>query len=427
MARLGAFCFPGSGHINPVTALARALELRGHNVVLFGIADVESRVRAAGIEFCPIGAADFPAGTLDALDEHLSGLSGLAAFRFTVERVRNTGRMILRDAPRAIREAEIDALLVDETDVSGTVAEHLGIPFISIAIVPPIVDDNRIPPFFFGWGGGQDWLSRSRNHLGRHVVSSIGAPIRHMLNEQRAKWGLKPFLRVGDSLSQIAQITQMPRVFEFKGIPQPEVLYYTGPWVNVAQRPPVAFPWDRLDGRPLVYASLGTLQNGSEPVFRAIAEACSTLPVQLVISLGGGLEPGRLGKLSGDPLVVPFAPQLALIKRAKIVITHAGINTVLESLSEGVPLVAIPMGNDQPGVAARAEAHGVAVIVPHKRLNPSRLRRAIRLVLEDTGYRARAQQLGCIINRIDGPALAAEIIERALKLTPVSTPAQCAN
>jgi len=51
MARLGVFCFPGTGHINPITALARALEARGHYVVVFGIADVEARVRASGIDF----------------------------------------------------------------------------------------------------------------------------------------------------------------------------------------------------------------------------------------------------------------------------------------------------------------------------------------------------------------------------------------
>ena len=64
MARLGAFCFPGTGHINPMTALARALERRGHRVVIFGIADTEARVRAAGVEFCVIGEQDYPLGTL---------------------------------------------------------------------------------------------------------------------------------------------------------------------------------------------------------------------------------------------------------------------------------------------------------------------------------------------------------------------------
>jgi zeaxanthin glucosyltransferase len=424
MARLGAFCFPGSGHINPMTALARALEQRGHSVVIFGIADVEGRVRDAGIRFRQIGGADYPAGTLQALDEHLGTLSGLAAFRYTIERVADTGRMVLRDAPAAVREARVDALLVDEADMSGTVAEHLGLPFVSIAIVPPMNHDDRLPPFCFGWQPGRGRLSRLRNRMGMRLLAWVGKPLSDVVNAQRREWGLKPFKGIGDSLSLIAQIAQMPEALEFQSVQRAERIHFTGPWLNPSQRSPVEFPWERLNGERLVYASLGTLQNGSEPVFQAIAQACADLPVQLVISLGGGLEPERLGTLKGNPIVVPFAPQLEILKRADAVITHAGINTVLESLSEGVPLVAIPMANDQPGVAARVEAHGAGVIVPRWRLSASRLRRAVRLVLNDPRYQARARELGSAIRQVDGAAMAAEIIERSLHLAPASESAR---
>jgi zeaxanthin glucosyltransferase len=424
MARLGAFCFPGSGHINPVTALARALEHRGHSVVIFGIADMEPRVRAAGIEFRQIGASDYPPGTLKALDDRLGELSGWAAMRFTLDRVMNTGRMIFRDAPSAVREAQIDAMLVDEADMSGTVAEHLGLPFVSIAIVPPMNHDDQLPPFYFGWQPGKGWLGRQRNRMAMQLLSWIAEPASALVNVQRVEWGLKPFKGIGDALSPIAQVAQMPRALEFESASRPQHLYFTGPWVNAAQRPKIDFPWDRLDGRPLVYASLGTLQNGLEPVFCAIAQACVDLPGQLVLSLGGGFSPEQLGPLPGNPLVVPFAPQLEILKRASVVITHAGINTVLESLSEGVPMVAIPMANDQPGVAARVKARGAGVVIPPRKLSASRLRRAVRLVLDDLGYRARAQELGRAIRQIDGPAMAAEIIERSLKLSTAAKSAQ---
>src|ERR1700730_17722558 len=155
MAKLGAFCFPGTGHINPMTALARHLQQRGHKVVIFGIADTEARVKAAGIDFQLIGAADYPMGTLQKLDHRLGELKGLATFRFTVERVKDTARMILRDGPEAVRKTGVDALLVDEADMGGNVAEYLGLPFISIAMFPPLVQDDRIPPFCFGWAPGQ--------------------------------------------------------------------------------------------------------------------------------------------------------------------------------------------------------------------------------------------------------------------------------
>ena len=160
------------------------------------------------------------------------------------------------------------------------------------------------------------------------ALESGAAPIFKVVNDQRRAWGLPPLKRSTDALSKLAQIAQLPAALEFDVPGRPAVLHYTGPFVDAHQRPVVDFPWDRLDGRPLVYASLGTLQNGSESIFRTIAEACAGLHAQLVISLGGGLDPARLGSLPGDPLVVRYAPQLEIVKRAAAVITHAGLNTV---------------------------------------------------------------------------------------------------
>jgi MGT family glycosyltransferase len=194
------------------------------------------------------------------------------------------------------------------------------------------------------------------------------------------------------------------------------LLHYTSLFVDSRQRPPVDFPWDRLDGRPLIYASLGTIQNFSDTIFKTIAEACTGLDAQLVLSLGGGLDPARLQSLPGDPIVVRYAPQLELLKQAAAVITHAGLNTVLESLAEGVPLVAIPLGNDQPGVAARVRARGAGIIITPSRLNPTRLRAALQSVLRQESYRATATAIKDAMQAIDGKARAAQIIEDTVKI-----------
>jgi zeaxanthin glucosyltransferase len=421
MARLGVFCFPGTGHTNPITALARALEERGHRVVIFGIADVEERVRAAGIEFSRIGETDYPPGTLRKLDDRLGELRGLASFRFTVERVKNTALMVLRDGPDAVRRANLDALLVDEADMGGSVAEHVGLPFISIAMFPPLIEDNRVPAFCFPWPAGHDVFSRVRNELGFRLLSAIAKPIFVAVNRQRKAWGLKELRRSTDALSRIAQITQLPRALEFQNAPHPALLHYTGPFVNHAQRPPVEFAWGKLKPLPLVYASLGTLQNGSETLFKTIAAGCAKLNVQLVLSLGGGLDPEEFQNLPGDPVVVRFAPQLDLIKRASVVITHAGLNTVLESLAEGVPMVAIPLGNDQPGVGARLAARGAGVVLSRRRLTAEKVERALRAVLQDDRYRQAAATIQQQLRQIDGPALAVRIIEEKLGIELAAT------
>ena len=417
MARIGAFCFPGTGHLNPMTALAQTLQLRGHEVVLFGIVDTETAVRAAGIAFHGIGVQDYPPGTLRKLDEHLAQLSGIAAFRCTLKRVRDATRMVLRDGPEAVKAARVEALLVDEAEFAGNVAEHLRLPWVSLALIPPLVADDRFPPFWLGWPGGQDRLSRLRNRVAIRLFLRFAAPIFRDVNRQRSAWGLKPHTRPEDGLSPLAQITQMPVALEFvtRGR-RPAGLHYTGPFLHAQRRSSVDFPWHRIDGRPLIYASLGTLQNGSEFLFRMIAAACAGVDAQLVLSLGGGLDPAGLGELPGDPVVVRFAPQLELLRRATLVITHAGLNTVLESLLEGVPMVAVPLGNDQPGVAARLRARGACVVVSRHALNAARLRKAILRVLGDASYREAARVLQGAIRQIDGPNRAADLIEQVLGL-----------
>jgi zeaxanthin glucosyltransferase len=420
MATIGAFCFPGTGHLNPFTGLARRLQQRGHRVIIFGIADTEARVRAAGVEFRQVGIEDYPLGTLKQLDDKLSRLRGLETFRFTVERVRNHARMVLHDGPDAVRAAGVDAMLVDEADMAGSVAEHLGLPFVSIACFPPLMWNDAMPPFCFGWGFGTGPVARLRNRLGFRLLSRVAAPIFKVVNAQRREWGLKPYKRSTDALSPLAQIAQIPEALEFPIPNQPACLHYVGPLVDGAVRQPVAFPWDKLDGRPLVYGSMGTIQNGSEYIFKAIAEACATLDCQLVLSMGGSREPSELGTLAGDPIVVRYAPQLEIVKRAACVVTHAGLNTTLESLAEGVPLVAIPQGNDQPGVAARIAHHQAGVVVPLGKLSAKRLRNAIKAVLTEERYRVAARRIQTAIREVDAVGMAAEVIEEALGLRTAS-------
>ncbi len=151
----------------------------------------------------------------------------------------------------------------------------------------------------------------------------------------------------------LAHIATLPECLDLPHATLPNNFYYTGPFVEEGARPPIAFPWDRLDGRPLIYVSLGTSRKIAPAIFHMIAEACQGLDVQVVISLGGSRSPSILEALPGDPLVVKEAPQLELVKVATVVINHAGINTVLETLMEGKPMIAIPITHDQPALAAR--------------------------------------------------------------------------
>src|SRR5262249_4315229 len=204
-----------------------------------------------------------------------------------------------------------------------------------------------------------------------------------------------------------------------------EGFHYTGPWTDPHARARVDFSWSRLDpSRPLAYASMGTLQTGVLPPFRRIAEACAGLDLQLVTSLGGGQDPVMLRHLPGDPIVVGYAPQLELIRRAALTISHGGLNTVLESLQRGAPMVVLPVTNDQPGVGTRVERTGVGRSIPVGRLTVARLRDAVHAVLSERAYRERAALLRQSIRAADGLNRAADIVDetfgaRAPAFSPV--------
>src|SRR5262249_18838543 len=130
--RIGILSFSSPGHYYPLTALGRRLQARGHEVVYFQVADLERPIRAAGLQFRQIGREDFPPGSLRARDEELGKLTGLAALRYGLREIRLKSMMLFRDAPDAIRDEGIDALIVDQIEpAGGTVAEHLGLPFVS--------------------------------------------------------------------------------------------------------------------------------------------------------------------------------------------------------------------------------------------------------------------------------------------------------
>jgi MGT family glycosyltransferase len=185
----------------------------------------------------------------------------------------------------------------------------------------------------------------------------------------------------------------------------------------------VPFPWERLTGRPLIYGSLGTLVNGLGDVYKHILKAVEALEgVQVVLSIGKNISPENLGRIPSNAIVVRSAPQIELLKRAVLCITHAGLNTVLESLAQGVPMVAIPIGYDQPGTAARIAYHGVGEFIELEELTTQRLRGLIEKVLQDSSYRERADYFQKEISKTRGLDVAANIIEEAFQKDQTEVP-----
>ncbi|MBE9224823.1 glycosyltransferase [Phormidium sp. LEGE 05292] len=415
MTHFGLISPAASSHINTITTLGWELKRRGHQVTLFGVPYARAQALASGVNFRAIGESDITKENTVQKHAQIAQLSGLAAMRYSLSLAKEDVAILLRDGPAAIREEGVEALLVDYvTYGSGSVAEFLDIPFITVYSALIETEEDGVPPVFTPWNYNPAWWAPLRNRMGYALIKSSEQPILNLVREYREKWRLPSLSGFRDSYSKLAQLSQQPAEFEFPRTELPECLHFTGPYMNPLSQEPVPFPFEKLTGKPLIYASMGTLQNRQTSVFQCVAEACAGLDVQLVISLGGGIRPESLPQLPGSPIVVGYAPQLELLKKAALVITHGGANTVLEALSYGVPLVAIPNTYDQPGVGARLIWTGTGEVVSLSRLNVPRLRTAIQRVLTEESYKKNALRLQEAIRKAGGFTRAVDIIEQAI-------------
>jgi UDP:flavonoid glycosyltransferase YjiC (YdhE family) len=296
-------------------------------------------------------------------------------------------------------------------------AEALGLPFVNLSCGPPVYLDDSVPPPYFGWPHAAGALARARNRRGNDFMTRRVRPLLDVVNSRRREWKLPAIDGINGLFSTRGIITQLPQSLELPRT-APRHLFYTGQFRDRGAPAPVRFAWDRLDGRPLVYASMGTVRNTSAATFRMIAEACQGFDVQLVLSLGGALvRPADLGALPGDPIVVHYAPQRALLERACLAINCAGMNTTLDALRNGVPIVAIPVAEDQPGVAARIARAGVGVVVPAETLTVAGLHQAIASVLRNPHIRGAARLVQRQLVNIDGCERAVDLIEQLTCMT----------
>jgi MGT family glycosyltransferase len=291
-------------------------------------------------------------------------------------------------------------------------------PFVQVSNALHVDYTGRTPICFVDWPYETGADAQARNMEAIRRARKLLEPVTAEAQAYAKKVGLSvDWNNPHSTLSPLAWVTQCPREFDFGRAPDFPQFHYAGPFHDGRGRIDFHFPWQQLTGKPIVYASMGTLQNGLIDIFRSITQAAVGLKeLQFVLSIGGNLDPKLLGDIPANVLVVSQAPQIEILKRSSLCITHGGLNTVLESLSSGVPMIALPITNDQPGVAARIANKRVGVVISPDQATPENFVTAIKRVLGDSTFWDNARRVQKAIRRTDGLASAADILETAFGL-----------
>jgi len=390
-------------------AIGRELIRRGHRVTVFQAHELAQQISAEGLAFSPLPTRGFSVQHYVDLVVAQQGVSIRNFLDYSVK----SARMLCEEAPLALQSAGVDGVVVDVSQPGGaTATETLGLPFVTLCNALPLHSDPAVPPDFLPWPYRDAAWARFRNRLGYTVRDLMISPLHRTLNRYRGAARLRPYRSPDDSFSPLAQITQLVPEFDLPRAHPARVLHYVGPYRRESERD-IPFPYDRLDGRPIVYASLGTVFGSRTPIWDAIVRGCAHLPVQLIVALGGnGRSPSVA--LPANAIVVDYAPQRELLSRASLSITHAGLNSVMEALAAQVPLIAIPITGDQFGVAARIAYTQTGETVPAAKCSARAIACAARKILSTPGYRERQAPIRAAIQSTRGALTAAAIVEEAI-------------
>ena len=421
MAHFGVVAPAYFSHFSALEAIAVELIARGHRVTFLHRADAAAWVRDPRIAFQVLGAASHPAGSLAESLRRAANPGGPLGIRAVILDMARSTDMLCRELPAALSALGIDALLADQMEAAGAlVALGAGLPYISVACALPVNREAGLPlpvmPFRFdssergvqmvqGSTRVYDWLMTAHSKVVAQHAVRFGLPARGMLHE----W-----------LSPLAQISQTVAGFDFPRRAAPPHFYHVGPLRTQdtgsasASMPPVAA------GRPFVFASLGTLQGQRFSLFKRIARACRAQDAQLLVAHCGGLNAaqGRALIQAGATWVTGFAPQAAALARADAVVSHAGLNTVMDAMLARTPILALPIAFDQPGVAARVVHAGVGVSASARFASAAHLSRQLGQLLTGSAFARRLDALGAEVEQAGGAPRAAAIIETVLKLRP---------
>ena len=162
--------------------------------------------------------------------------------------------------------------------------------------------------------------------------------------------------------------------------------------------------------KPLIYISLGTVVRGVVSFFKKCIEAFEGANVQVIMSVGNSCEVERLGHLPDNFQVYPTVPQVSVLKRASVFVTHGGMNSVSEALVCGVPMVVIPFMADQPTNARRIEELGLGRQLDYKRLDSVVLRETVLTVLGSEKITEQVASMQAKLQNCPGNAGGAEMI-----------------
>ena len=404
-----------SGNAPPQLALTRELVERGHEVRVVAHSAARARIESTGAEFVAIRRwlpdLDITHPETDPFRDWEARTPLGAA-----KRMRDAPIAPLRDAVREdvelLGDWSADVIVFDWLFIAAAVAaEHVGTPAVALVHCPYPFPVRGAPPLFSGLKPMGGRLGAARDGLLNAMTRRFMAAGLPVLNDVRAEHGLPPLKDWNDQVRGVRAIYVMtaPELDFSSNAQLPANVHYVGSAFEPFEKEWESL-WPSENADPLVLISFSSSYMNQRALAQRVLDAVAGLRVRALLTAGPALDPSQL-RLPDNARCVAFVLHRTVLPHAALVITHAGWQTVNAALADGVPLVCIPDGRDQPDNAARVVvAH--AGVRASKKSSPEKLRRVISQALEDQSIKQGARAMARALARCDGATVIADELER---------------
>ncbi len=370
---------PAHGHINPTLPVVAELVRRGERIIYYATDLFRAKVEATGAEYRSYGPQELFERQL-AYGGIFGGMAGLM----------EASEDILPTLLPALQANLPDYLLLEAHSVTGNLVQKiLGLPAVTLCSMFAFNERLITPP-----------------QLNRFMYGPAPAPA--VLD---GLMGLHHYMAVAQRVSQRYGIL-CPNVIDYLSNPQPLNIVFTSQYFqiggdqafddrykfvgpSVAPRVEAAtklggdFPWAALTEAPLIYISMGTMYNADVDFYHTCFDAFGDGPYQVVLSVGDRLDMRQLRQPPANFIVRPFVPQLELLQRAALFITHGGMNSANEGILFHVPMVVLPQQADHYVVAQRLAELGAGLVLDRSQASAAQLQAMSAQLLADPSYKAQ--------------------------------------
>jgi zeaxanthin glucosyltransferase len=393
MARIALLQDAEEGHLLPAVSLARALRASGHEVWIWSLPAAQSQVASCDVPFVPVFADRLPAGTRRLESAMHSAVMGA----------------ILRDGAldETIRVLRPDVVVV----LSLLWIEALAIRYRYD--VPVVLCSGSL------WAETRRESFRKALGLLLHLTDGL----QELIEQLRARGiTLRRLDEIVDVVLRMPELVLVPPEFGSRA-PSPDdpLMYFTGACVE-RRGPPSPFAWDRIDARlPLVFCSLGgqtdVMRDLSRTFFTTVIESGAARPdVQFVLATGERFTldvSDRFARLD-NVYITGWAPQIEILDRARVMITHGGMGTVKDCIVAAVPMLVCPVGRDQFNVADHVVSHGLGLREDVRAVTPAGISSAVDRLLSEPAFADNARRMSGIF-RASTLDTAVGVIERTIE------------